>query len=145
MLNLGLYLPRVVGAYKIYTEFVPWKCFQNYHYFFLNLVHQPLYFIYLLIRWRHISPLWLMPSFYNYWWYITSYESSAGKKETRMFYVASVIKFIIFLELLWNYTLLICYNFNIFCSPRVKHFDIYALLFGGYARFILLYKMVLYG
>ena len=31
MLNLGLSLIRVVGAYDTYTEFVPWQVFQNCH------------------------------------------------------------------------------------------------------------------
>ena len=35
--NLGLSFIRVVGAYKIYTQFVPWKIPQNYHSFCLTL------------------------------------------------------------------------------------------------------------
>ena len=62
-----------------------------------------------------------------------------------MFYVAIVIPFSICLEWLRKYTLLKRYKLNIFWSPRVKQFDIYALLFGGYARFIPLDKKVLYG
>ena len=37
MLKLGLYILRVVGAYKIYIEFVPWKFVQNYHSFYFTL------------------------------------------------------------------------------------------------------------
>ena len=37
MLNLGLYLLRAVGAYKIYTEFAPWKFVRNHHAFYLTL------------------------------------------------------------------------------------------------------------
>ena len=29
MLNLGLYFLRIIGAYKIYTEFVPFQFVQN--------------------------------------------------------------------------------------------------------------------
>ena len=36
MLNLGLYLPHLVGAYNIYTEFFSWKFVQNYHLFYLT-------------------------------------------------------------------------------------------------------------
>ena len=66
-------------------------------------------------------------------------------KETRMFYVANVITLINFLELLWKFTLLVCYKLNIFWPPRVNQFDILVLLFGGYARFIPLDKIVFYG
>ena len=37
MLILGLYLLYVLGAYKIFTEFVPWKIFQYYHLFCFTL------------------------------------------------------------------------------------------------------------
>ena len=37
VLNVGLYLPRVVGAYNIYTDVFPWKFIQNYHLFYLTL------------------------------------------------------------------------------------------------------------
>ena len=30
MLDLGIYFLRVVGTYKSYTEFVPWKFVRNY-------------------------------------------------------------------------------------------------------------------
>ena len=30
-LNLGLYILRVVGDYKIYTGFVPWQIIPNFH------------------------------------------------------------------------------------------------------------------
>ena len=44
-----------------------------------------------------------------------------------MFYVASVIPFIVFLELLWKPNLLICYKLNGFRPPRVNQFYIRAL------------------
>ena len=49
-------------------------------------------------------------------------------KETRMFYVSIVITFSIFLELLFNYTLLVFYKLNKFLPPRVNQFNIRALL-----------------
>ena len=61
-----------------------------------------------------------------------------------MFYVAHVIKLSVFLELLWKSTLLVRYKLNRLRPPRVNHFDIRALLSGGYARFIPLDKMALY-
>ena len=64
------------------------------------------------------------------------------KKETRMFYVADVITLSVVLELMRKSNLLVCYKLNIFRPPWVNQFDICALLFGGYARFIPLYKMV---
>ena len=63
----------------------------------------------------------------------------------RMFYVANVITLSAFLELLWKFTLLVRYRLNITRPPRVNQFDIHALLFGGYSRFITLDKMVFYG
>ena len=57
-----------------------------------------------------------------------------------MFYVANVIKFSIFLELMWKFTLLTRYRLNSLRPPRVNQFDICALLFGGYSRFIPLGK-----
>ena len=66
------------------------------------------------------------------------------KKETYIYYVANIITLRVVLELLWEFTLLICYKLNIFRPPRVNQFDICALLFRGYARFILLDKMVFY-
>ena len=62
-----------------------------------------------------------------------------------MFYVANAMKFSVFLELLWNSALLLRYKLNIFHPLRMNQFDMCALLFGGYTRFILLDKMVLYG
>ena len=62
-----------------------------------------------------------------------------------MFYVSNIVTFSVFLELLCKSTLIVCYKLNIFRPPRVNQFDILALLFGGYAKFILLDKMVLYG
>ena len=96
----------------------------------------------LLIGQRHVSSPLPMPVIYNYWWLITSLESSIGKKETHMFYVANVITFSVFSYLLCKSTLLVCYQFNRLRPPQVNQFDISALLFGGYARFILLGKMV---
>ena len=37
MLNLGLSFLRIVGDYKIYTEFVPWHPPQNHHLIYLTL------------------------------------------------------------------------------------------------------------
>ena len=62
-----------------------------------------------------------------------------------MFYVANVITLSVFSELLWKPTLLVCYKLNRFQPPQVNQFDTRALLFGGYARFIPLDKMILYG
>ena len=59
-----------------------------------------------------------------------------------MFYVPIVIKLSVVLELLWKSTILVLYNLNRFRPLRVNQFNICALLFGGYARFILLDKMV---
>ena len=86
-----------------------------------------------------------MPGLYNYWWLVTSFESSIGKKETCTFYVANVITLSAVSELLWKFTLLLRYKLNRFRPPWVNQFDIRALLFGGYARFIPLDKMVFYG
>ena len=63
-------------------------------------------------------------------------------EKTHMFYVASVITFSVVSELLRGFTLLVCYKLNIIRHPRVKQFDIHALLFGGYTRFVPLDKMV---
>ena len=62
-----------------------------------------------------------------------------------MFYLANVTTLSIVSELLWKFTILVRYRLNIFSPPRVNHFDICALLFGSYARFIPLDKMVFYG
>ena len=61
-----------------------------------------------------------------------------------MFYVANIIILSVVLELLWKFTLLVRHKLNIFRPPRVNQFDICSLLFGGYARFIPLDKMVFY-
>ena len=45
-----------------------------------------------------------------------------------MFYVASVITFNVFLELLWKPTLFVHYKLNGFRSPQVIQIDIRALL-----------------
>ena len=37
MLDLGLYLLCIIGAYKIYTEFYPWQFVQNHDEFYLTL------------------------------------------------------------------------------------------------------------
>ena len=39
-----------------------------------------------------------------------------------MFYVANVIKFSVFLVLLWKSNLIVCYKLNIFRPPRVNQF-----------------------
>ena len=62
-----------------------------------------------------------------------------------MFHVANIITLSVVLELLRKFTLLVHYKLNRFWPPRVNQFDIRALLFGGYARFTLLDKMVFYG
>ena len=62
-----------------------------------------------------------------------------------MFYIANAIKLSVFSKLLWKFTLLVRYKFNRFWPPRVNQFENFALLFGGYARFIPLDKMVSYG
>ena len=66
------------------------------------------------------------------------------KNETHMFYVANVITLSVVLELLLKFTLLVRYRLNIFRPPWVNQFDIRALLFVGYDRFIPLHKMVFY-
>ena len=66
-------------------------------------------------------------------------------KETRMLYVASVITFSVFSELLWKSTLLVHYRLNIFWRPWVNPFDICVILFVRYAIFVRLDKFVLYG
>ena len=62
-----------------------------------------------------------------------------------MFYVANAIIFSVFLKLPWKFTLIVRHKLNIFWPLHVNHFDIRALLFGGYARFIPLDKMVFCG
>ena len=59
-----------------------------------------------------------------------------------MFYVASVITFSVFSELLWKSIFLVRYKLNIFRPPRVNQFDILALLLSAYSRFVPLDKMV---
>ena len=53
-----------------------------------------------------------------------------------MFYVANVITFSVFLELLWKFALLVRFRINRFQPPRVEQFDIRARLFDSYDRFI---------
>ena len=65
-----------------------------------------------------------------------------GRKETHMFYVANIITFSVFLELLWKFTLLVRNKLNILRPPRVNQVDICALLFGGYDGFTPLDKVV---
>ena len=60
-----------------------------------------------------------------------------------MIYVAKVITFNVFSELLWKFTSLVRYSLNRFRPPQVNQFDIRALLFEGYARFIPLFKVVI--
>ena len=93
----------------------------------------------------HIYINMLILGIYNYWWRITSFRSSQGKKEIHMFYVANVITFSVFSELLWKFTLLVHYKLNRFQPPQVNQFDSRALLYGSYDRFIPLYKMAFYG
>ena len=107
-----------------------------------DLVHLPMSLIDFLIVWRHVSSLWIMTILYNYWWLVTSFGSILVKKETPIFYLANVITFSLFLGLLRWYNLLVRYKLNRFRPLRVNQFDICALLFGGYTRFILLGKIV---
>ena len=86
-----------------------------------------------------------MPVLYNYWWFITFFESILVNKDTCMFYVANVITLRVVLELLWKFTLLVRYKLNIFYPPRLNQFDNLALLFGGCSRFVPLDKLVFYG
>ena len=62
-----------------------------------------------------------------------------------MFYVANVITFCVVSELLWKFNLLVRYKLNILQLPQINNFDTRELLFGGYARFLLLDKTVFYG
>ena len=85
-----------------------------------ELLHLPLSLIKLLILRHQFYSRWIMLGIYNYWWCITSLKYSIGKKEIRMFYVANVIIFSVFLELLWKPNLLIRYNLNRFQPPQVE-------------------------
>ena len=102
---------------------------QNYHWFLFYLVHLPVSFLDFLIWSCHIYLLWIIPGLYSHWWPITPLKYRLGKKETCMYYLASVIAFSVFLELLWRSTLLICYRLNRFQCPQVNQFDICELLF----------------
>ena len=62
-----------------------------------------------------------------------------------MFYIANVITLSVFLELLRKFNLLLLYKLNSLRPPWVNQFDIHAVFFGGYARFIPLYKMIFCG
>ena len=79
ILNLVLYFLRVVGAYKIYTEFSV-GIFPKLPLIWFDLVHWRLSFIEFRIGRRHIYINILMPGLYNYWWCITSLEYGLGKK-----------------------------------------------------------------
>ena len=57
-----------------------------------------------------------------------------GKK--RMFYVAIFITFSVFLESLCKFALQVSFTLNIFRPSQENQFDICALLFIGYARFV---------
>ena len=59
-----------------------------------------------------------------------------------MFYIASIIKFSLILELLWKSTLLVHYKLNRFQFLQVNQLDINLLLLGVYDRLIPLEKMV---
>ena len=61
-----------------------------------------------------------------------------------MFYVANVIEFSVFLDLLCTFNLLVGYRLNRFWSQQLNQFDTHALLLGGYVSLILLDKMVFY-
>ena len=109
------------------------------------LAHWHLSFIDFCIRQSHIYINMFLPVLYNYWWRITSFGSTLVKKETRMFYIAKFITLSVVMELLLKFTLLIHYKLSRFRTPQVNKFDIRALLFGSYARFVPLDKMVFYG
>ena len=141
MLNLGLYFPRVLypirstqslflGYFSEITINLIWPCTltMSFHHF--------------RIRRNHIYINMLIPRLYNCWWRINSFESHIGNKESHMFYIDRVIKFSAFFRLLWKYTLLVHYKLIIFRPPRVNHFGFCAMLFGCYARFILVDKIV---
>ena len=85
-----------------------------------DLVYWQLSFLDFCIRRRHIYYLWVMTGIYNYWWHITSFYSSAGRKGTRMFYVSSVVTSSVFSELLWKSTLIVRYKLNSFRPPWIK-------------------------
>ena len=86
--------------------------------------------------------MWLILGLYNYWWCIVSFVYSLERKKSQMFFVASVIKFSVFSELPWKSILLVHYKLSRFQPPRTKQFDICALLFHVYSRFIILDKIV---
>ena len=138
MLNLIQYFLCVIWAFKIYTEFVTCWFVWNYHLCYLTLYIDQCHFLTSLSD-GIISMLLLMPVFYNYWWRITSFESSLVNKETRVIYIARVIKFSLFLELFRKSTLLVRYKLDRLQPPRVNQFYIRARLFGGYTRFIPLF------
>ena len=62
-----------------------------------------------------------------------------------MFYVANLIKLSVVSEILWKSNLLVRYKLDIFPPLQVNNFDISALLFGVYSRFIPLDKIFFYG
>ena len=99
--------PTCCREYKINTYFVPWQFCPKLSLIWFDLVHWQMYFVDLGIGQRHIYINILMPVILNDWWRITSFESHIGKKETHMFYVASVITFSTFSELLCKSTLLV--------------------------------------
>ena len=61
------------------------------------------------------------------------------RERNTYFYVANVITFSVISELPCKFTLLVRYKLNIFWPLRVNRFDISALLFSGYTRFIPLF------
>ena len=143
MLYLGLSLPFVVGVYKIYTEFFPWY-FSNIAIIFLWSCTLTCVFSCLPYRtasyfftMNHVRYIKFLVTHHLFW-------IPSRKERNTLFYVDSVITFGVFSELLWKSTLLVCYKLNRFHPPQVNQFDISLFLFGGYARFVLLDKMVLY-
>ena len=62
-----------------------------------------------------------------------------------MFYAGNIITLSVVLELLCKSTLLVRYKLNLLQPQLVNQFGFFALLFGGYDRFIPLDKMVFCG
>ena len=139
ILNLCLYLLHVVGAYKIYTYFVPWFFSEiaigfiwpcTLKAFFHLLLNRTASYFFTIINTGFVQLL------VTYYLFLIQFS----KEIKIMMYVASIIRFRVFSELLRKSTLLAHCKLNIFWPPLVNQFDICALLFGGYDRFITLYK-----
>ena len=138
MLNLGVYFLRLVVAYNIYIEF-----------FARHLSEITIYFIWPCI---FISVFYWLPYRTASYLYKYAYAGSIQlwvmhnlfwvpyrKEINTHFYVAIAITFSVLLELLWKSILLVCHKLKRLRPPRLNQFDIRALLFCSYARFIPLY------